>query len=222
MPPLTLPSQHRDTDDRRWNAAALTGVVLAAILATAGAAFADPNQSNGSNSIDASGNGSQGILGLNQDAGDFNNQGNAVAIALSSSEDSVALAKVILDSEQAGSVSTSAPTVQSNSITNSFNNTSGIVQVNQSTGQGNIQLNAIAIAFAPNAQFNSQALSDVELKAVTAPVANGDTYSAAAGSANDVSGSFNNFKGIAQVQQIAGDSNVVVNVVAIAMASGGG
>jgi hypothetical protein len=110
--------------------------------------------------------------------------------------------------------------VQTNTISGSFNNTSGIVQVNQTTGQGNVQLNAIAIAFAADAKF-SPALTDVELQSVAAPVSNGGVSSAAPGSANSITDSFNGFRGIAQVQQIAGDSNAVTNVVAVAMNGSG-
>jgi hypothetical protein len=194
-------------------------IAMGAMLSGSGLAAADPTQSTGANSTDMSGNGSQGIIELNQNAGDSNNQGNAVAIAGTASDTSAALASLVLDSEQHATTSTSAPTVQTNTISGSFNDTSGIAQVNQTTGQGNVQLNAIAIAFAAGADF-SPALTDVELHAVAAPVSNGGTSSAAAGSANSLSNSFNGFKGIAQVQQIAGDSNVVVNVVAVA-ASGG-
>jgi hypothetical protein len=219
---MTMCNRRRDWAFRRANvASALMGAIAAVALLVAAPAWADPTQSNGANSVDTSGNGTQGIIGLNQDAGDSNNQGNVIAIALTPSDNSAALAKVIVDSEQAGAVSTSAPTLQTNAITGSFNDSSGIVQFNQTTGQANVQLNVIAIAFAANAAF-SPALTDVELKAVSGPVANGGSSSAALGSTNTMNDSFNNFRGIAQVQQIAGDSNVVVNVVAVAIGGAGG
>jgi hypothetical protein len=198
---------------------ALALLAVGVLLFWSAPASADPTQLSGVNAANQSGNGSQGIIELNQDAGDSNNQGNAVAIAATASDTSAAIASVVLESEQRASASTSEPTVQSNTISGSFNNTSGIVQLNQTTGQGNVQLNAIAVAFAAGADF-SPALTDVQLHAVAAPVSGGGTSSAAVGSTNSLSDSFNGFKGIAQVQQIAGDSNVVVNVVAIASSGG--
>ena len=221
MYPMTLFSRYRNSQRRRRHAAVIAGAAVLGMFLAPGAVLADPSQSSGSNSTAASANGSQGIIEINQDSGDFNNQGNAVAIALTSSGNSAALAKLIMDAEQGDAISTSAPSVQTNSVVDSFNNTSGIAQVNQTTGQANVQLNAIAIAFAANAQF-PPAMTDVELKGVAAPVSNAGALSAAAGSVNVISNSFNNFIGIAQVQQIAGDSNIVVNVVAVAMAPGGG
>jgi len=199
--------------------AVLSGMILAAALA-ATPALADPVQSVGSNTVGDSGNSTQGIVELNQDAGDFNNQGNAVAIAVTSGDHSAALATIILDSEQAGASSSAPPIVQTNAIDSSFNGASGIAQVNQATGQGNVELNAVAIAFAPDAVF-SPALTDVELKGVSGQVANGGGSSAAPGSNNTMNNSFNNFRGIAQVAQVAGDSNVVINVVAVAVGGGG-
>jgi hypothetical protein len=219
---MTLCSRHGDWASRRASiASALVAAVAATVLLGSAPASADPTQSTGANAVDASGNGTQGIIGLNQDAGDSNNQGNVVVMAVTPADNSAALAKVIVDAEQAGTVSASAPTVQTNAISGSFNNSAGIVQVNQTTGQANVQLNVIALAFAANAEF-SPALTDVELKGVSGPVSNGGTSSAAPGSANSLNDSFNNFRGVAQVQQIAGDSNVIVNVVAVAIGGAGG
>lgn len=222
MIPMTLCGRHPDWASRRGViASAIVAVVAAAALLGPGMAWADPTQSAATNAIDASGNGTQGIIGLNQDAGDSNHQGNVVVMAVTPADHSAALAKVIADSEQAGTVSASAPTVQTNAIDGSFNDGAGIVQVNQTTGQANVQLNIVAIAFAANAQF-SPALTDVELKGVSGPVSNGGSSSAAAGSTNSLNDSFNNFRGVAQVQQIAGDRNAVVNVVAVAFGGAGG
>jgi len=222
MIPMIFCSRHRDRVSLPANiAATITATALAGALLATGPAWADPTQYTGANNVDTSGNGTQGVIELNQDAGDSNSQGNVVAVALTPSDNSAALARVIVDAEQADAVSTSAPTLQTNAITGSFNDSTGVAQVNQTTGQANVQLNIIALAFAANAEF-SPALTDVELKGVSGPVSNGGSSSAAPGSANTINDSFNNFRGVAQVQQIAGDSNVVVNVVAVAIGGGGG
>ncbi|MFI4934570.1 MAG: hypothetical protein ACHP7N_08125 [Caulobacterales bacterium] len=194
--------------------------IMAGALLAASAACADPTATSTSTSIDTSGNGSQGILGLNQDAGDSNNQGNLTSIAATGGDNTAALASVIASSLQQGNAAPTSQQVETNTINNSFNNTSGIAQVNQVAGVGNVQLNVIAIAFAAGATF-SPALTDVELKEVSSPGTPGAPSSIAPGSDNSMNGSFNNFTGIAQVQQVVGDNNVVTNVVAVAVGAGG-
>ncbi|MFI4975125.1 MAG: hypothetical protein ACHP84_11350 [Caulobacterales bacterium] len=201
-----------------------TAFAAAAIaLLSAAPVWADPAPPEVSNSFDTSANGTEGILGVNQNAGDNNNQGNAVSIAVTSGDNSAALARVIASEKQKSLVGVVTQTTQANGITNSFNGFEGIAQVNQTTGESNIQLNIVAIAFAAGATF-SPALTDVELKTVSVPTVGAGPMSAAdcpAAGCNTVSGSFNSFSGIAQVQQIVGDANTVNNVVAIAMGVGG-
>jgi hypothetical protein len=167
-----------------------------------------------------SADGAQGLLGINQDGGDSNDQSNIAVIALAGGDASAALAHVIADAEQTVAPAPGYQTVQTNLIDGSFNHFSGVAQINQTTGQGNVQANIVAAAFASGASF-SPALTDIELSGVaSAPTAAGPS-SAAAGSANTLSHSFNDFHGVAEVQQIAGDSNMVTNVVAIAVGTGG-
>lgn len=196
--------------------------VVAAGEASAQSAPQDPTGADPavSNTFTQSGNGSQGIIGVNQNAGDFNDQANVATVALTSGDNSAALAQVIADIEQRDNASGGPQLTQTNAIAGSFNNYAGIAQVNQTTGQANTQLNVVALAFAAGANF-SPALTDVELRGVATPVGGRVQPSADAGSANTINGSFNQFQGLAQVQQIAGDSNVVVNVVAIAVGTGG-
>jgi hypothetical protein len=189
-----------------------------AVLSPACAIAADPAAA--ANAFTQSGNGTQGLVGLNQNAGDANNQSNITDIAFVAGGDGAALAQVIADVEQRNATAGGAPTLQNNAISGSFNNFTGVAQVNQTTGQANDQLNIVAIAFAPGAAV-SPALTDVELRGVAGPAGGGSPSSAAPDSANTIDGSFNAFRGLAQVSQIAGDSNVVVNVVAIAVGTGG-
>jgi hypothetical protein len=106
----------------------------------------------------------------------------------------------------------------SNDIENSFNNTQGIAQVNQAAGKGNNQLNIVALAFAPGASF-SPALTDTELQQISDP--NQQPVHDYVGQGNQMNNSFNNFSGIAQVSQVAGDANMITNVVAMAIGGGG-
>lgn len=213
---MISPRRHRPrTDPRRLAAVA----VMIGALAAAAPGFGQTSQSAGANSVDASANRFQGVLGVNQDAGAGNDQANAVAAATSAGDPSAAMARISIDAE-AGPTCQIAPSVQTNTISASFNNSVGIAQVNQATGEGNAQINAVALAFDDGAAF-SPALTDIQLKAVAGPATAAGASSAAAGSGNSIDNSFNGFNGIAQVQQIAGDRNVVVNVVSIAMGGGG-
>lgn len=214
-----ISSQGRQPD--RAGGRLLAAATMAVLFAGAAAAqTAPPPTPDAANVFTDSGNGSQGLIGVNQNTGDFNNQGNIASIAFTGADNSAALAQVIADAEQRDGVAFDSQVVQTNSIDNAFNNFSGVAQLNQTTGQANTQLNIVAVAFAPGASF-SPALTDVELSGVTGPITGRSQSSASPDSTNTVNGSFNNFQGVAQIQQIAGDSNVVVNVVAIAVGGGG-
>jgi len=210
-----MPTRLRHRDRRSGLAAA----ILVGALAGAFPAWADPSVSPNANDIETSVNQTQGVVDINQQAGDANNQGNLTSIAVSGSDNSAALASVIASQLQLGAPTTDGSTGGINAINNSFNNTSGIVQVNQAAGVQNNQLNIVAIAFAPGATF-SPALTDVELQQVKAP-GGAPTQTSYAGDQNTMNDSFDNFRGIAQVSQVAGDSNLVTNVVAIAIGGGG-
>ena len=203
--------------DRRTGLAA---IILASALAGAFPAWADPSQTTSSNTIDTSVNSTQGVVDINQQAGDSNNQGNITSIAASGALNSAAIASVIASQEQQDGSTDAAPVVETNTINNSFNGSQGIAQVSQVAGHGNDQLNIVAIAFAPGASF-SPALTDVELQQVRVPSASSSPSSVAPGSDNVMNNSFDNFRGIAQVSQIAGDSNIVTSVVAVAIGGGG-
>ncbi|MBS0409089.1 MAG: hypothetical protein JSR86_04170 [Proteobacteria bacterium] len=204
----------------RGTVRSLLAVVALAVMSAGAVVAQTAPPPDAANTFNDSGNGSQGLIGVNQNTGDFNNQANIASIAFTGEGNSAALAKVIADAEQSDNTAFDSQVVQTNGIKDAFNQFSGIAQLNQTTGQANNQINIVAIAFAPGATF-SPALTDVELSGVTSPV-NGRTQSSASpDSTNTIEGSFNNFQGLAQVQQIAGDGNVVVNVVAIAVGGGG-
>jgi len=201
--------------------AAICALSLAALPLAAAPAMAQEEPDTVTNTFGDSGNTGSGIGQFNQNAGDNNNQANATVIALAPHDNSAALAQLIGSSLNVGTTTSTKRTLQVNGIDNAFNDFTGIGQVNQVTGNGNVQVNAIALAFAPDAQFSATALSDLDLALVAGP--NDDSPSSALpDSANHVAQSFNGFTGIAQVQQIAGDRNIVTNVVAVALGTGPG
>jgi len=126
--------------------------------------------------IDASVNGNTGVVGVNQDVGNFANQSNIVSVALTSSTSSVTDSEASVDQKNLNSVSKElehspmfvdgvltflgpAPNQQAE-INNSVNGNNGVVGVNQNAGNINNQTNALALAVGPG---STTALSEADL-----------------------------------------------------------
>jgi hypothetical protein len=86
-----------------------------------------------------------GIVDLNQDAGNMNNQTNADAIAIAFGG-VLALSEAALGQENTGNTINEIETVKIGRIQDSINNNTGIVKVNQATGNMNNQANNVAFA----------------------------------------------------------------------------
>ena len=86
-----------------------------------------------------------GIINVNQNAGNMNNQNNGVAIAIGLGA-LVALSESDLGQTNAGNTVTEVETVKHDLITDSINNNVGIVSVNQSSGNMNNQGNVVSLA----------------------------------------------------------------------------
>jgi hypothetical protein len=173
--------------------------------------------------VSGSGNGSAGIMALNQDAGVGGAvQANVVVIALSLGPDAAALARLLAEQVYEGEPApinpATDPTLSALAIINSYNGGAGIAQVNQNAGEGNIQRNATIIAAALGGG-DAFAVSEADLSAM------GSMNRAVIGSnghrgMTSISGSFTDFSGIAQVNQTIGTGNVVSNTVSITYAGG--
>jgi hypothetical protein len=158
-----------------------------------------------------------GIGQANQAAGYSNNQGNVVAAALvSTDKDVAAMTEVAVEQTSYFNTLYSELDYSFDTISNSFNNFTGIGQANQAAGSMNNQNNVVAI---------SAGLTDSCPEGGV--VAANDTYLTQKNSANwafpsyaynvnTVTNSFNNFTGIGQVNQAAGSMNNQANVVSIA------
>jgi hypothetical protein len=96
-------------------------------------------------SITDSINDNTGILNVNQNAGNMNNQNNGVAVAIGLGS-LVALSEAALGQTNAHNFVQENETVKHNTITGSINGNTGVVQVNQSTGNMNNQGNVVSIA----------------------------------------------------------------------------
>jgi len=87
--------------------------------------------------------GNDGIVGVNQNAGNMNNQTNAVAMVIGEGNATV-LTEASLGQENSNNHVTGIETVKVDLITGSINGNSGVVSVNQSVGNMNNQGSAIA------------------------------------------------------------------------------
>lgn len=95
--------------------------------------------------IDTSINGNIGVVGVNQNAGNMNNQTNELALAVGTSA-VYALAEADLGQNNSGNIVQELNTGKVGSISGSINGNTGIVQVNQSTGNMNNQASAFSIS----------------------------------------------------------------------------
>ena len=100
---------------------------------------------NLSATISGSINSNTGVVGVNQNAGNMNNQTNSLALAVG--PDAVyALAEANLGQENAHNIVMELNTGKAESISGSVNHNTGIVQVNQSVGNMNNQASAFSIS----------------------------------------------------------------------------
>ena len=98
--------------------------------------------------IDSSIMGNGGIVGVNQAAGDLNNQANAVAIAAGLDDvEYGTVAEAELNQMSACALVVDLATARMDAITGSINGNCGIVGVNQSAGNLNNQANIVSISY---------------------------------------------------------------------------
>jgi hypothetical protein len=169
--------------------------------------------------IDGSVNSNKGIVGVNQDVGNFANQANVVSFAYTQSAKSVADSKAFVEQENEDSTSIDHEAFDPNanmrgaSITNSVNGNLGIVGVNQNAGNGNNQTNAVALAVGQGANV---ALSEAALGQE-----NSNIHVEEFGTVRheDITGSVNGNTGIAQVNQSNGNFNNQSSVIAFSALS---
>jgi hypothetical protein len=103
-------------------------------------------------SITDSVNDNTGIIGVNQNSGNMNNQSNAVAAAVGLGA-VVALSEGDLGQETSHNHVDEVATVKTATIDGSINGNSGIVNVNQSTGNMNNQGNVVSLAAITSGAF---------------------------------------------------------------------
>ena len=170
-------------------------------------------------SLSNSGSGNAGIVDVNQEAGNLNNQANLRAIAVLGAEQQLQVLSVSGAQQRVHNQLTVTGGTRETQIVNSFNNTTGVVGVNQSAGNANQQLNQLAVAIGFAAGSDALAVTDVTLGQVSAE--NKLTETAVGPRRDILQGSFANFSGIAQVSQSSGDLNLVANSISISVVTVG-
>ena len=95
--------------------------------------------------IESSINNNSGVVGVNQNAGNMNNQLNALALAVGLGS-KFALSEAALGQENTGNIVNEIETVKSDLISNSGSGNSGIIGVNQSSGNMNNQASVVSMA----------------------------------------------------------------------------
>jgi len=167
-----------------------------------------------------------GITGVNQDSGNFNNQGNNFAVAVTdtvptfanseSSASQVNAGNQVYVHELLATVETLIPQ-KTDDITNSVINNKGITSVNQSVGNMNNQLNSVALAvgLAPPGEGVMVAMAEADLGQFNAfnTVVEINTIKQ-----DSISGSINTNHGITSVNQSAGNMNNQASIVSLSVA----
>lgn len=161
--------------------------------------------------IEGSGNDNAGLVGINQDAGNVNNQTNVVAVALGADGNAINQVDVAGSIVTTGNTSVVTSGARVATMDGSFNDTLGVAQINQNAGNLNQQANIVAVAMGIGAGENLIGMSDRTLETMTSnpDIPDHDSEDPNAPQLDTgVNDSFHNFVGVAQVGQMAGDGNI--------------
>lgn len=169
-----------------------------------------------------SGDGSAGIVGINQSPGSLNNQGNAVSVAMSAPGNaflhSEASAEKVngdmMEENGVGNVITADKSQRSNLVDSALMGVSGILGVNQSAGSMNNQNNATSMAVGPDSMA---ALSEADLGMVNSGNISNEIAIVLADTVT--AGALSGGAGILSLNQSAGCMNNQANVVAVCAVS---
>lgn len=159
--------------------------------------------------------GNSGVIGVNQSPGNLNDQANLTSLSLVTGEEALVEANNFAVQGNIYNVLFSYYSTNTDVIADSINDNEGVVGVNQSSGNMNIQLNSTAIA---TAGLDCEAdvvgaLAEVSLKQVTM-----ENYLLHVGTARSdtITNSINCNAGIVNVNQASGDMVCQANMVSIA------
>ena len=155
-------------------------------------------------------NDNSGVVQLNQDVGNMVNQGNVASVSVATGDSFSTFTDANSAAEQVNEDNTSTTTVvfqedqtatKRADITDSINGNSGIIHVNQNTGDMNNQLNANSVAISEGAIV---ALADAALGQFNTGNSTGDVNTF---KFDTIAGSVNGNSGIINVNQASGSMN---------------
>jgi hypothetical protein len=152
----------------------------------------------------------QGIVSVNQEAGNLNNQANIRVLALGLAGSALQGVDLAGSARRIDNTVISSGGERENRIVGSFGGTVGVVGANQSAGNLNQQANVLVLAVGVTPEPGLVALGDATLGEVSAHntlVRKGETGPRA----DIITDSFGGFRGIAQVNQSSGDLNITGN-----------
>lgn len=161
---------------------------------------------------------SKGAIGLNMAAGDGNAQLNAGALAVAVGQ---GVASLVTAKQNVQLNEIAASTLQRSTIaTGALANVSGLVSVNQVSGESNAQANGFAIGLG----LEGQVLAEADLAAeVTGNLTYQETGEGAADRSLEArieNGAFRAAKGLVQINQLAGAGNKTANKFALEVSTG--
>jgi tetrahydromethanopterin S-methyltransferase subunit B len=173
----------------------------------------------GTNNISDSFNEFTGIAQINQASGLLNNQGNIMAAGLTDKSGDtntfgLSMVEAAVEKANMGNELTVDEMYNSDNIANSFNSFTGLAQINQASGILNNQNNVVVIGTNLN---------------TTGLVAENDTFLTMQNAGNEVAvnemsptaniaDSFNQYTGVAQINQAPGALNNQTNIISVAFA----
>lgn len=196
--------------------------------------FACTNCDEKTDTIQNSGNNNSGVLTINQAAGNLSNQGTAIALAVDveievppgggGDPEDTGFAEAQAGAEQINSLNlilTQNILFRNALINASLNGNTGVVAVNQATGNMANQANSIAVALSFAAE--GVALSEADLGQFntinTVLEGNGPGSTVGVNKTATITGSINTNSGIVGVNQSAGNMSNQANVVSFAVVS---
>jgi hypothetical protein len=156
------------------------------------------------NHITRSGNDNTGIINVNQASGSLNNQRNVRAFVFPDDPEGVSVLSVGTPSAIMANQVHSCGVLREDVISESFNGVTGIVGVNQSSGNMNINENTVAIGVG-----KGLILSEMELGAVC--IKENEVTSEKVRRRDMIIDSFNDTRGVVQVNQTSGDAIISKN-----------
>lgn len=165
--------------------------------------------------ITGSFNDNRGVFGVNQSAGNSNSQANVRVLALADRNARTLQATDIDTAMVLEGNTLVARGPRRASISDSFNDSVGILGVNQASGSLNQQVNVLALAFGRSAGHDASILNNALLSRVDGSKTNELTDDGPIERQASLSSSFGDFKGIVQGSQVAGDLNQVGNLLAV-------